>query len=116
MSPEGRTALLTAEALAETPDLLRDAIVVLLSCETGAAGELSAAPAGLAGVMLACGAAAVVAPLWIVVQSIALSVGEQLVEDIAYGYELGKAVQCARDRAQLNANAFQEGPFVLWTG
>jgi len=104
------------EALAETPDLLRGAVVVLLSCETGAAGEMSAAPAGLAGVLLAVGAVAVVAPLWIVLQSVALRVGEQLAADIAYGYELGKAVQWAQDRARKSVNPFQEGPFVLWTG
>lgn len=113
---DGRTALLTAEALADTPDLLRRAVVVLLSCETGAAGELSAAPAGLAGVLLAVGAAAVVAPLWIVLQRVALRVGEQLAADIAYGYELGKAVQWSQARARKGVKPFDEGPFVLWTG
>ncbi len=116
IGPNGQMELLTAEALAETPDLLRGAVVVLLSCETGAAGELSAAPAGLAGVLLAVGAAAVVAPLWIVLQRVALRVGEQLAADIAYGYELGKAVQWAQDRARKGVKPFDEGPFVLWTG
>lgn len=116
IGPNGQMELLTAEALAETPDLLRGAVVVLLSCETGAAGELSAAPAGLAGVLLTVGAAAVVAPLWIVLQRVALNVGEQLVADIAYSYDLGKAVQWAQDRARKGTDPFRDGPFVLWTG
>jgi len=81
-----------------------------------AGGELSGGPAGLAGGLVAVGATAVVAPLWIVLQRVALRVGEQLAADIAYGYELGKAVQWAQDRARKGVKPFDEGPFVLWTG
>lgn len=117
IGPEGKMELLTAESLAEMPDLLRGSIVVLLSCETGAAGALSAAPAGLAGVLLAVGAAAVVAPLWIVFRDVALLIGEHLAADIAHGYDIGKALKWATEKARLkNADSYHAGPFVLWTG
>jgi tetratricopeptide (TPR) repeat protein len=120
---EGRTARLTAEALSERPDLLHGAVVVLLSCETGAAGALSAAPAGLAGALLAVGAAAVVAPLWPVYCGDALLLGARVAHAIASGVELGAAVQAAigRVRAELGDDAADESPyglapFVVWTG
>jgi hypothetical protein len=123
IGPDGRSAQLTVEALAERPDLLHSAVVILLSCETGAAGELSAAPAGLTGVLLAVGAAAVVAPLWPVYLEGALMVGERVAGAVARGIELGEAVQSAVAlvRADLGESVTSEapyglGPFVVWTG
>ena len=119
----GRTAQLTAEALSERPDLLLHAVVVLLSCETGAAGALSAAPAGLAGSLLAVGAAAVVAPLWPVYCGDALLLGARVAHAIASGIELGAAIQTAIGilRATLgdgsaNESPYGLAPFVVWTG
>lgn len=98
-------------------------MVILLSCETGAAGELSAAPTGLTGVLLAVGAAAVVAPLWPVYLEGALTVGKRVASAISRGIELGEAVQIAVGlvRADLGEDVRSEepyglAPFVVWTG
>lgn len=123
VGPGGQAAFLTAERLAEQPDLLRRAVLVLLSCETGAAGVLSAAPAGLAGALLAVGAAAVVAPLWPVRRDEALLVGKRVMRAIATGTELGEAVQTAirsphpeEDGGPPYEAATWSKPFVAWTG
>lgn len=123
VGPGGSPAELTAEALAATPDLLRRAVVVLLSCETGSAGKLSAAPAGLAGVLLAVGAAAVIAPLWPVRRDSAPRVGERVTRALVSGVEIGRAVQLSVEllRAEFGEEVRRQdphalGPFVVWTG
>lgn len=123
IGPQGEPAMLTAEQLAERPDLLRRAVLVLLSCETGAAGVLAAAPEGLPGALLAAGAAAVVAPLWPVLRDDALRVGKRVARAIAMGVELGEAVQTAIRLAHAEQDAdaaptspIGRAPFVAWTG
>jgi hypothetical protein len=120
---QGQALPLTAEMLAEVPDLLHGAVVLLLSCETGTAGELSAAPEGLAGVLLAAGAVAVVAPVWPVLVDGALHVGNEIVTAIAVGEELGEAVQSVARSLRAGSGAAKDIeslygllPFVVWTG
>ncbi|XXT23819.1 hypothetical protein WME94_19975 [Sorangium sp. So ce429] len=118
---ESGPAALEAGRLAESADLLRGAAVFLLSCEAGAAGELSAAPVGMAGVLLAAGAAVVMAPLWPVLAGVALGIGESVLRSVAEGVELGFALRVAIERAressgELAQSSYMWGPFVVWAG
>jgi tetratricopeptide (TPR) repeat protein len=117
----GAERLLTAQAISEHPALLRDTVVVLLSCESGASGRLDAGPAGLAGALLSVGAKVVIAPLWVVSLGTAIRVGRAIVDHLACHRpvdSLPDAVSSAR--LDLDATEGRDdilhGPFVVWCG
>ena len=123
LDEQGRPAPLSAGDLAESPDLLRGATVVLLACELGQGGARLAAPEGLAGVLIAVGASAVIAPLWPVLSDGAQQVGERIARALARGIDLGRALQGVTQlvRSQVGeergeAGLYGLGPFIAWTG
>lgn len=75
----GADAWLDVEALTATVGRLREATILLLSCETGRVAPMPHAVGGLAGALLAAGARAVVAPLVPVSLSIALELAADAV-------------------------------------
>lgn len=118
---DGHETPLTAENISERPGLLRDTVVVLLSCESGASGRLDAGPAGLAGALLSVGAKVVIAPLWVVSLVTAVRVGRAVVEHLARGLpveSLPDAVKAARREldAEYGPDDALHGPFVVWCG
>ena len=121
---QGKSAMLTAEMLANSPDLLRGSTLVLLSCEAGAAGGLSAAPEGLAGVLLAVGARAVVAPTRVVMSDAAFRVGEQLCRAALKGEDMPAALQRSVGNRRASGGStsvalealFGAASFVVWAG
>lgn len=123
LNEQGGSAPLSAGELAESPDLLRGATVVLLACELGQGGARLAAPEGLAGVLIAVGARAVIAPLWPVLSDGALRVGERLARAVTIGIDLGRALQTVTQlvRSEVGedpgeAGLYGLGPFIAWTG
>jgi len=118
---EGAAAWDLVHRVSERPGLLRDTVVVLLSCESGAGGRLDAGPAGLAGALLSVGAQVVIAPLWLVLLSTAAEVGRAVVDHLARGgsvESLPDAVQAARRAldAAHGSDAIRNAPFVVWCG
>lgn len=69
------------------PDAFAGATVLLLSCEGGRMGDSLVDPGGLAGTLLAAGAACVVAPLWPVRLDAAEQVGRAVLDGMASGDE-----------------------------
>ena len=118
---DGKDTLLTAEDISERPELLRDTVVVLLSCESGAGGRLDAGPAGLAGALLSVGAQVVIAPLWLVFLGTAVNVGRAVVDHLFGGgsvESLPGAVRAARQAldAAHGEDSLLNAPFVVWCG
>lgn len=117
----GQEAKLTAQEISERPGLLGDAVVVLLSCESGASGRLDAGPSGLAGALLSIGARVVIAPLWPVLLGTAIRIGRAAVEHLAGGRpvaDLPDAIRTARrelDSTRGPADILH-GPYVVWCG
>ncbi|WP_204484978.1 CHAT domain-containing protein [Archangium primigenium] len=74
----GAVAPLSMSRLAEQPQRVAGASIVLLSCETGRVGDWLHQAAGLAGALLAGGARSVIAPLWPVLLGPAWEVGRSV--------------------------------------
>ena len=118
---DGQEAELTAQQISERPGLIGEAVVVLLSCESGASGRLDAGPAGLAGALLSAGARVVVAPLWPVLLSTAIRVGRAAVEHLANRRPITNIPDAIRTaRQELDAKGGRDdvlhGPYVVWCG
>lgn len=77
---DGTLDRLDMARLSQDPRALAGLRIVLLSCEAGRTGDQPSAPGGIAGVLLAAGAAEVVAPLWPVDATAAITVGRALLE------------------------------------
>ncbi len=77
---DGSEDRLDMARLSRDPRALAGLRIVLLSCEAGRTGDQPSAPGGIAGVLLAAGAAEVVAPLWPVDATAAITVGRALLD------------------------------------
>jgi tetratricopeptide (TPR) repeat protein len=71
--------------LERSPDAFAGATILLLSCEGGRMGDSLVNPGGLAGTLLAAGAACVVAPLWPVRLDAAEQVGCAVLDGMTTG-------------------------------
>lgn len=87
LDASGRIERLDVAQLGRSPDVFAGATVLLLSCEGGRMGNSAVDPGGLAGTLLASGAACVVAPLWPVRLDVAEQVGLAVLEGMASGDE-----------------------------
>lgn len=125
----GAVATLDMERIADEPQRLAGATVVLLSCETGRVGDWLHRAAGLSGALLACGARSVIAPLWPVRVKPAVTVGEALLLGLPQGTdpavtlhtlqapERGAVLGGRVGREQLAAErAWSLRAFVHWMG
>lgn len=83
----GALEKLDVAVLANNPESVTGATVVLLSCETGRVGRSLVRPGGIAGTLIAAGARYVVAPLWPVDLDTAGRVGRAVAEGLADGLE-----------------------------
>jgi hypothetical protein len=87
LDASGNIDRLDVAQLGLSPDAFAGATVLLLSCEGGRMGDSLVAPGGLAGTLLAAGAACVVAPLWPVRLDAAEQVGRAVLDGMASGDE-----------------------------
>ena len=87
LDASGQLTRLDVAQLAQNPDALSGATVVLLSCESGRVDDSMVDPGGLAGTLLSAGAACVVAPLWPVQLDVAQQVGCAVLQGLAHGEE-----------------------------
>ena len=123
---DGSEDRLDMARLSRDPRALAGLRIVLLSCEAGRTGDQPSEPGGIAGVLLAAGAAEVVAPLWPVDALTAVKVGRALLDGQAEGRswpkvlatlnrkgvpqdggaELGRPSQGAREAGKWDVPAF----------
>jgi len=82
---EGIRRPIDIATLARHPESFAGATLILLSCETGLVGGGLAEPGNIAGTLLSAGARCVIAPLWPVRLSHALTVGSELLNGLADG-------------------------------
>lgn len=87
LDASGNIDRLDVSQLGLSPDAFAGATVLLLSCEGGRMGDSLVDPGGLAGTLLAAGAACVVAPLWPVRLDAAEQVGCAVLDGMATGDE-----------------------------
>lgn len=85
LDAEGRQARLDLRRIAEDPRSFAGATVLLLACETGRAGPWIHRAAGFPGVLLACGAQRLLAPLWPVFSDVAVTVGGAVLRALERG-------------------------------
>lgn len=132
LDAHGHVDRLDVAQLARSPDAFAGATVLLLSCESGRMGDAMIDPGGLAGTLLAAGAACVVAPLWPVRLVVAEQVGRAVLDGIASGDEpwtvlarlhvqapgdspaLGRPAPSLSERRA--EQALQRLAFVAWVG
>jgi tetratricopeptide (TPR) repeat protein len=89
----GAVVPLRMQRLAEDPHLVAGTTIVLLSCETGRAGDWLHQATGLAGALLAGGARNVIAPLWPVLLDPAWKVGHAMLGALASQGDLSATLQ-----------------------
>ena len=87
LDASGNIDRLDVAQLGLSPDAFAGATVLLLSCDGGRMGVSLVDPGGLAGTLLAAGAACVVAPLWPVRLDAAEQVGRAVLDGMASGDE-----------------------------
>lgn len=122
LDAEGRQARLDLRRIAEDPRSFAGATVLLLACETGRAGPWVHRAAGFPGVLLACGARRILAPLWPVFSDVALTVGRAVLRALDRGTNpadvLAELVNQARFAAQTDRYAWRRfhslRAFTVW--
>ena len=128
----GEIDILDVALLAQSPDRLAGATVLLLSCDGGRVGDSLADPGGVAGTLVSAGARCVVAPLWPVRLDVAAQVGEAVLRGLAGGEEpwdvlAGLHVQGRKESPLLGGpppslsdrraeQSLQRLAFVVWVG
>ncbi|MBK8263878.1 MAG: CHAT domain-containing protein [Nannocystis sp.] len=124
LDAEGREARLDLRRIAEDPRSFAGATVLLLACETGRAGPWIHRAAGFPGVLLACGARRILAPLWPVFCDVALTVGRTVLRALDRGTSpadvLAELVDQARVAALTDRHAWRQfhslRAFTVWDG
>lgn len=124
LDAEGRQARLDLRRIAEDPRSFAGATVLLLACETGRAGPWVHRAAGFPGVLLACGAQRILAPLWPVFSDVAVTVGRAVLRALDCGASpadvLAELVDRARVAAQADRHAWRRfhslRAFTVWDG
>jgi hypothetical protein len=124
LDAEGRQARLDLARIAEDPRSFAGATVLLLACETGRAGPWIHRAAGFPGVLLACGAQRILAPLWPVFSDVAVTVGGAVLRALNRGMSpadvLAELVDQARVAAQADQHAWRRfhslRAFTVWDG
>lgn len=132
LDASGNIDRLDVATLGLSPDAFAGTTVLLLSCEGGRMGDSLVDPGGLAGTLLAAGAACVVAPLWPVRLDAAKQVGRAVLDGMASGDEpwtvlarlqvhahgdsptLGRPAPSLSERRA--EQALQRLAFVAWVG
>ncbi|TXD37914.1 CHAT domain-containing protein [Lujinxingia vulgaris] len=131
VNAQGQIDPLDVATLAQSPDALAGATVVLLSCDSGRVGDRLAEPGGLAGTLLSAGARCVIAPLWPVRLDVAETVGAAILEGLAAGEEPWSVLANLENEGpsdtpwlgpgslaseQIVEKSFQRRSFVAWVG
>lgn len=97
---DGEPVTLELHRISEVPHRLAGATIVLLACQTGSAGPWLHRAGGFPGMLMACGARRVIAPLWPVYCDAAEEVGHAALREFAEGgcvtTALTKLVDAAR--------------------
>ncbi len=101
----GNIDRLNVAQLRLSPDAFAGATVLLLACEGGRMGDSLVDPGGLAGTLLASGAACVVAPLWPVRLDAAEQVGCAVLDSMAAGDEPWTVLATLQLQAQASGNS-----------
>ncbi len=106
LDASGSIDRLNVAQLVRFPDAFAGATVLMLSCESGRMGNSLVEPGGLAGTLLAAGAACVVAPLWPVRLDVAERVGRAVLDGMATGDQPWQVL------ARLNVQAYEDSPML----
>lgn len=106
LDESGKIDRLDVAQLGQAPEAFAGATVLLLSCEGGRMGSSMVDPGGLAGTLLAAGAACVVAPLWPVRLDAAEQVGRAVLDGMASGDEPWTAL------AKLHVHGHHDSPML----
>lgn len=119
----GAPALLELRRISELPHRLAGSTIVLLACQAGSAGPWIHRAGGFPGMLLACGARRVIAPLWPVFCDAAEQVGHTALREFGADGSLPTALMQLVDSARIDATAPRRWPrfhslraFVVWDG
>lgn len=113
---DGRVTALPLHTIAQDPRRIVGKTFLLLSCETGRTGTWTHQAGGLAGALLSCGARRVIAPLWPVLVSPAIDVGEAMLVGLAVKQDPAQILaELSRATGELtDGPAVSTGAFVVW--
>jgi hypothetical protein len=114
----GRPAKLDLRRIAEDPRSFAGATVLLLACETGRSGAALHRAGGFPGVLLACGARQVIAPMWPVFSDVAAALGQEVLRPLGGGLDpcrvLAEMVERMRGEASNRRRFHSLRAFVVW--